>query len=35
MRAAAGGRASTMLTGGEGLEDEDPAVTAKKKLLGA
>ena len=33
VRAAIGGRASNMLTGGEGLEDE--AVTAKKKLLGS
>lgn len=32
-RAAIGGRASTMLTGGEGVEDD--AVTAKKKLLGS
>jgi hypothetical protein len=33
LRAAAGGRASTMLTGGEGVEEE--ANTAKKRLLGA
>ena len=31
---AAKGRASTILTGGDGLED-DQIVTAKKKLLGA
>ena len=33
IRAAAGDRASTMLTGGEGVEEG--VETAKKKLLGA
>ena len=33
IRAASGGRASTMLTGGEGVEEG--VETAKKKLLGA
>jgi hypothetical protein len=33
MRAGAAGRASTMLTGGEGVKDD--VETAKKKLLGA
>lgn len=33
LRAGAAGRASTMLTGGEGVEED--AKTAKKKLLGA
>lgn len=33
IRSASGGRASTMLTGGEGVEEE--ANTAKKRLLGA
>jgi hypothetical protein len=33
MRSSAAGRASTMLTSGDGVTDE--ALTAKKKLLGA
>jgi hypothetical protein len=33
MRVGTQGRASTMLTGGEGVEEDAP--TAKKKLLGA
>lgn len=33
LRAAQAGRASTILTGGEGVEED--AQTAKKKLLGA
>lgn len=33
LRAAQAGRASTMLTGGEGVEED--IQTAKKKLLGA
>ena len=33
IRSGAGGRASTMLTGGEGVEED--ATTAKKRMLGA